>query len=84
MCFMAKQAIHVVPNTDGKGGDWKVKGGTGVRHTTHRKKNAAVKRAKKAGRQNRTGVVVHRKDGTVQYGYACDTSGSRPKLVKSS
>lgn len=81
---MARNPLHVVPNTDGKGGDWTVKGGHGIKTTSHRKKSAAIKRAKKAGRQNKTGVVVHRKDGTVQYGYKCDTSGSRAKLIKSS
>lgn len=77
---MAKQPLHVVPHDGG----WKVKGGTGIKHSNHRKKSAAVERAKKAGRHNDTGVVVHRADGTVQYGYKADTSGARTKLVRSS
>lgn len=77
---MAKKPLRVVPDN----GMWKVKGGTGVKNSRHRKKNRAVKMAKKRGRQNGYGVIIHRKDGTVQYGYSCDTSGSRAKLVRSS
>lgn len=83
---MAGPAYRVTPrDTDGRGGNWQViRTGASRAYSTHDDKNIAVREAKKVARRQRTGLVVHRGDGTVQYGYKCDTSGSRAKLVKTS
>lgn len=80
-----KQPYHVLPrDEDDRRGSWQVKrGGANRAASTHNSKSRAVKEAKKLGRKQRRGVIVHRKDGTTQYGYKCDTSGSRAKLVRS-
>lgn len=83
-CTM-KQPYHVVPrDEDDRRGDWAVKrGGANRAASTHTSKNRAIKEGKKLARKQRRGLIVHRADGTTQYGYQCDTSGSRAKLVKS-
>lgn len=81
---MAKKPIRVVPNKDGKSrtGDWKVKSGRFAKNSTHDKKSTAIKRAKQLGRGNFRGVVVHRADGTVQYGYRAKQDASYAQGVK--
>lgn len=81
---MAKKPYHVVPDKKkGKKLKWGVKRAGAKQYTSknHRKKRAAVKKAKKTGYNQRVGVVVHRKDGTVQYGY--DYEGIKRSLGRS-
>lgn len=87
---MAKKPIRVVPNSNAKNsreGKWMVKTGRFADNSTHRKKSTAIKRAKRLGRSHFKGVVVHRSDGTVQYGFTAKQDASYAqgvKLVKSS
>lgn len=76
---MAKRRpYHVVPNKQNGSTKWKVKReGASRAYSSHTKKSAAVKNAKRVGDRQNVGAIVHRRDGTVQYGWRCSTSGSR-------
>lgn len=81
---MAKKPYHVVPQKeDGKKRTWAIKRAGAKQFTSknHRKKRAAVKKAKKTAYNQRVGVVVHRKNGTAQYGY--DYEGIKRSLGRS-
>lgn len=79
---MAKQPYHVVPDKSGSGTKWKVKRANATRPlSSHRKKRTAVNRAKKAALNQRVGVIVHRANGTTQYGY--DYEGVKRSLGRS-
>lgn len=61
---------HVVPDKSGTGTKWKVKRARAKRPLgTMSSKRDAVKRAKQAAANQHVGVVVHRANGTTQYGY---------------
>lgn len=77
---MAGKPYHVVPDDNG----WAVKReGASRASSTHNKKNAAIKQAKKTAVRNDVGVIVHRGDGTVGHGYDIEQlKRSYPRLAK--
>lgn len=81
---MAGNAYRVLPRDgDDRRGKWQVKrSGADRAYSTHNSKNRAIEQGKKIARKQRVGLVVHRDNGTIQYGYRCDTSGSRTKMVR--
>lgn len=82
---MAGKAYRVLPNKGGssRSGDWKVQRTGATRsYSTHNKKNTAVREGKKIAKKQNVGLVVHDSNGQVQYGFKCDTSGSRTKMVR--
>lgn len=80
-----KQPYHVTPReSDDRRGDWQVKrGGASRAYSTHNSKSTAVSEGKRIAKKQGRGLIIHRKNGTVQYGFKCDTSGARAKLVRS-
>lgn len=60
---MSKKDQHVVPHD----GDWAVRGEGNERVTSlHDTQGAAIDRAKEIARNERTEVVIHRRDGTIR------------------
>lgn len=56
---------HVVPDKQNGSYMWKVKREGSSRATsTHRKKTAAVRKAKTLARRHNVGIHIHRRDGT--------------------
>ena len=70
----SRKSYHVTPNADD---GWKVKAAGGERaSSTHETKAQAVERARElAKNQDKSQVVVHRRDGTIQTEW---TYGSDP------
>lgn len=65
---------HVHPD----GNKWKVRReGAREAYSSHNSKNRAVEAGKRVADRNNVGVIVHRADGTVQYGWECGTTGAR-------
>lgn len=82
---MAGKRYYVAPNDSDnpRAGDWKVqRQGASRAYSTHDKKRIAVREGKKVAKKQNVGLVVKGDGGKIQYGYTCDTSGSRAKLVK--
>jgi len=58
------RTTHVVPNKDG---GWDIKQGGAKRSSGHHdRKQDAVDRAREISRNQKTELVVHRQDGTIQ------------------
>lgn len=70
---MARKSHHVVPNPEG---GWNVKkGGADRASKTFEKKEKAVDFARQVSRNQRTELVIHKKDGTIQ---SADSHGHDP------
>ncbi len=70
---MARKSHHVVPNPEG---GWNVKkGGADKASKTFEKKDKAVDFARQVSRNQRTELVIHKKDGTIQ---SADSHGHDP------
>jgi len=70
---MSRKTHHVVPSSSG---GWNIKPGGGERSIKHfDNKNIAVDFARNVSRNQRTELVIHRKDGTIE---RSDSHGNDP------
>lgn len=74
---MSRNSHHIVPNPDG---GWNVKKGGATRATKHfDKKDEAISWGREVSRNQRTELVIHRRDGTIQQK---DSHGNDPNPPK--
>ena len=74
---MAKRSHHVVPNPNG---GWDIKKGGGQRSVKHfDNKEDAVDKAREISKHQKSELVIHKKDGTIQQK---DSHGKDPNPPK--